>query len=89
MFKPAGIPVDELEVIELGNDELEAFNLCDGQDLDQAKAGEYMGVSRGTVQRLLASARGKVATALVQKKALVVTCMDKCDKIKPCCETII
>ena len=89
MYKPAGIPVDELEVIELGNDELEAFHLCDGQELDQVKAGECMGVSRGTVQRLLASARGKVAMALVQKKALSVTCTNMCDKVKPCCEVNI
>ncbi len=87
LFKPAGIPVDELEVIELGNDELEAFHLCDGEGLDQVKAGEFMGVSRGTVQRLLAGARGKIASALVQKKALAVTCMDRCDKVKPCCQS--
>jgi uncharacterized protein len=87
MFKPAGIPVDGLEVIQLGNDELEAFHLCDGEGLDQLNAGERMGVSRGTVQRLLASARNKVATALVQKKALAVTCSERCDKIKPCCQS--
>lgn len=87
MFKPAGIPVDELEVVELGNDELECLHLCDGQGLDQVKAGEKMGVSRGTVQRLLASARCKVAMALVQKKALAVTCSANCVKERACCET--
>jgi uncharacterized protein len=87
MFKPAGIPVEELEIIELGNDELESLHLCDGKGLDQVEAGECMGVSRGTVQRLLASARCKVARALVQKKALAVTCVDRCDKVKACCQT--
>lgn len=88
MFKPAGIPVGELEVIELGNDELESLHLCDGEGLDQLKAGECMGVSRGTVQRLLASARCKVARALVQKKALAVTCNENCVKERACCESL-
>jgi len=34
-------------------------------------AGERMGVSRGTVQRILSSARKKVSTALAECKALV------------------
>lgn len=87
MFKPAGVAVDDLEVVELGNDELESLHLCDGEGLDQVKAGERMGVSRGTVQRLLASARCKVAIALVQKKALAITCSTTCVKEKGCCET--
>ncbi len=32
-----------------------------------------MGVSRGTVQRLLANARGKVAQALAGQKALAIS----------------
>jgi predicted DNA-binding protein (UPF0251 family) len=40
-------------------------------DLTQEEAGERMGISRGTVQRLLSSARKKVATALAECKALV------------------
>ena len=32
-----------------------------------------MGVSRGTVQRLLSSARSKVARALVEQKALAIS----------------
>jgi predicted DNA-binding protein (UPF0251 family) len=87
LFKPAGIPLDELEVVKLGHDELESMHLCDGKGMNQIEAGEVMGVSRGTVQRLLASARCKVAQALVQQQGLAVTCMDKCDKVKPCCET--
>jgi uncharacterized protein len=62
-----------MEIIHLAHDELEALYLCDGQNLNQERAGEKMGISRGTVQRLLASARLKVAEALVGQKALAIS----------------
>ena len=52
--------------------ELEVLHLCDGLGLTQAEAGEQMGVSRGTVQRILADARQKVATALVEQHAVAI-----------------
>jgi len=55
----------------LQRDELEALRLCDRDGLVQEQAGSKMGVSRGTVQRLLASARQKVAQALVEGAAIV------------------
>jgi predicted DNA-binding protein (UPF0251 family) len=73
VFKPAGTPLQELGIIHLAHDELEALHLCDGEGKTQAEAGECMGVSRGTVQRLLASARRKVARALVGQKALAIS----------------
>jgi len=39
--------------------------LCDSEGLTQEEAGARMGVSRGTVQRLLAAARKKIVDALV------------------------
>lgn len=72
VFKPAGTPLKEMEVIILDHDELEALFLCDKQGLNQEAAGELMGVSRGTVQRLLAQGRKKVIEALVEQKALAV-----------------
>lgn len=72
VFKPAGTPLKDLETIELFHDELEALHLCDGEEMTQEQAGACMGVSRGTVQRLLASARRKVATALVHQSALAI-----------------
>lgn len=73
VFKPAGTPLKDLEIIKLAHDELEALHLCDGEGKNQEQAGTSMGVSRGTVQRLLASARRKVAQALVWRKALAIT----------------
>jgi predicted DNA-binding protein (UPF0251 family) len=72
IFKPNGIPLRNLRQINLFRDELEALRLCDLEGLFQEQAGERMGVSRGTVQRLLASARQKTAEALVSRAALVL-----------------
>lgn len=57
----------------MAHDELEALHLCDGKGMTQEEAGACMGVSRGTVQRLLANARGKVAQALAGQKALAIS----------------
>jgi predicted DNA-binding protein (UPF0251 family) len=70
-FKPTGIPLSEVEQIPLSRDELEAMKLCDLDDLTQEEAGAKMGVSRGTVQRILSAARKKVVTALARGKAIV------------------
>lgn len=72
VFKPRSIPMTDLALIRLGLDELEAMRLCDLDNYDQAEAGRRMRVSRGTVQRLLASGRRKVVTALLETAALVI-----------------
>ena len=73
VFKPAGTPLKDMEIIQLPHDELESLHLCDGEGKTQEEAGACMGVSRGTVQRLLANARRKVAQALVGQKALAIS----------------
>lgn len=70
-FKPTGTPLTELKTIQLFRDELEALKLCDFEGLFQEQAGEKMGISRGTVQRILTSARRKTAEALSTGAALV------------------
>jgi predicted DNA-binding protein (UPF0251 family) len=64
--------MSDLEVIRLALDELEAMRLCDLDGLEQDAAGHRMGVSRGTVQRLLQRGRAKVLQALVASAALVI-----------------
>jgi len=64
--------MSQLNVVWMGLDELEALRLCDLEGLEQEAAGQRMAVSRGTVQRLLKSARAKVARALVRNSALVI-----------------
>jgi predicted DNA-binding protein (UPF0251 family) len=72
IYKPSGIPSSALEKIDLALDELESLRLCDHLGMTQQEAGFKMGISRGTVQRILASARAKVADALSNCKALVL-----------------
>jgi predicted DNA-binding protein (UPF0251 family) len=71
-FKPTGIPLSEIDKIVLYTDELESLKLCDLDGLTQEEAGRKMGVSRGTVQRILENARQKTAEALSECKALVL-----------------
>ena len=72
VFKPCSIPMSQLATVRLELGELEAMRLCDVENLDQASAGRRMGVSRGTIQRLLQSGRSKLLGALLEPSALVI-----------------
>jgi len=72
IFKPVGVPLESLERVTLFHEELEALRLADLEGQHQADAAQHMGVSRSTFQRVVAQARRKVATALVQGAALQV-----------------
>ncbi len=65
-------PVRNLEPVLLDIAELEAFRLVDLEGLSQEEAGQKMGVSRGTVWRLLHSARRKTAQALTEGRPLQI-----------------
>ena len=69
-FKPAGIPLRMLDEVRLSIEETEAVRLKDIEDLDQEQCAERMNVSRPTFQRVLESARKKIADALLNGKAV-------------------
>lgn len=69
-YKPQGIPRRNLEEIILEDDELEALRLADFSDLDQIEAARLMKISQSTFQRILASARRKIAHALIEGKII-------------------
>lgn len=69
-FKPAGIPLRSLEEVQLSVDEIEALRLKDLEGLEQEESAEKMNISRPTFQRVLASARRKVADVLLNGKAI-------------------
>lgn len=50
--------------------ELEALRLVDVEGLSQEEAGKKMGVSRGTIWRLLQEARRKTASALSERRRI-------------------
>ncbi|MGQ9722002.1 MAG: DUF134 domain-containing protein [Candidatus Jordarchaeum sp.] len=59
-----------LEPIKMFYDEYEVLRLIDYLGLDQEEAGKRMGISRGTVWRLLQSARKKLVSTIVEGKEL-------------------
>ncbi len=71
-FKPRGIPVTALEEVVLAVEELEAIRFKDLEGLDQEEAAKRMKISRPTFHRVLNSARGKIADALIHGKAIKI-----------------
>jgi len=71
-FKPRAVPLRLLEEVDLKMDELEALRLCDFKNLEQTEAAGKMGISQSTLQRVLESARHKIAEALIKGKALKI-----------------
>ena len=69
-FKPQGVPMRHLEVIELTREELEAMRLTNVENLDQTGADKKMNTSQSTLQRILTSAHKKTSEALIQGKAI-------------------
>jgi len=53
-------------------EELEAIRLKDKVGLDQVECAASMGVSRATFQRILGTARSKIATALVEGRSIII-----------------
>ena len=53
--------------------ELETLRLVDLEDLSQEEAGIRMGVSRGTIWRLLHGARKKIAQALTEGRRIQIS----------------
>lgn len=69
-FKPRGIPLVQLEEMNLELDEVEALRLADYEGLYHEEAALRMAVSRATFGRIVAGARHKVAQAIIRGMAL-------------------
>ena len=69
-YKPAGVPMRELEEEVLGMDEIEAIRLCDNKGMKQEQAAITMKISQSTLFRILKTARKKIANALIKGKAI-------------------
>jgi len=69
-FRPKCKPLRRLEGVYLSLDEFEALRLADLLELKQVDAAKGMRISRPTFSRIVASARGKIADALVNIKAI-------------------
>ena len=71
-FKPQGVPMRDLEIVELTTEEMEAYRLRHISDLEQQEAADKMNTSQSTYQRILYSAYKKIADALINGKAIKI-----------------
>lgn len=71
-FKPQGVPMSNLKIVELSTEELEAYRLRHVNELDQGEAATKMETSISTYQRIYYSASKKIADALINGKAIKI-----------------
>jgi len=71
-FKPRGIPLIDLEEVQLTIDECESIRLSDLLGMSYEEAGQSMGVSRATFGRIIQRARKVIADALINGRAINV-----------------
>jgi len=71
-FKPRGIPLRNLEEIELTYEEVEALRLKNIENLSQIDCAKKMKTSQSTFQRILSSAYKKMSSAIIEGKAIKI-----------------
>jgi len=71
-FKPQGIPMRSLKMIELESEEVEALRLKNIKNMDQIECAKQMNTSQSTFQRILNSAQKKVSKALIEGMAIQI-----------------
>ncbi|MBU4315053.1 DUF134 domain-containing protein [Patescibacteria group bacterium] len=71
-FKPQGVPMSQLEIVELSAEEIEAYRLRHSSNMEQKEAAEKMQTSQSTYQRILNSSYKKIADALINGKAIKI-----------------
>jgi predicted DNA-binding protein (UPF0251 family) len=72
-------PLQSTEAIFLDLAEAEVLRLVDLEGLYQEQAGSVMGLSRGTVWRILESARRKVVRSIYEGRCLMIAVSDEVD----------
>jgi predicted DNA-binding protein (UPF0251 family) len=82
-FKPAGIPLRQLEEVVLTMEEVEALRLKEVEGVEPEECAQAMCISRPTFHRVLSSARRKVAEAIVLSKALHIAGGDFLPAVQP------
>ena len=72
-FKPKGVPLRNLEVVEITIEEAEALRLKNIEKLSQTKCAQKMKTSQSTFQRILSSAYEKTSKAIIGGCAIKIT----------------
>lgn len=71
-FKPQGVPMPLLDIIELTLEETEALRLKNVKGLSQIECAKEMATSQSTFQRILSSAYTKISGAIINGKAIKI-----------------
>lgn len=71
-YKPQGVPLKELQAVELAIEEWEALRLKHCEDFNQTESAEKMETSQSTFQRILSNAQKKVSTAIINGMAIKI-----------------
>jgi predicted DNA-binding protein (UPF0251 family) len=71
-FKPQGVPMRDLEIVELTAEDIEALRLRNTECLEQEEAAKKMNTSQSTYQRILSLAYKKITEALIEGKAIKI-----------------
>ena len=69
-YKPQGVPMISLKIVELTLEETEALRLKNIEDFNQTKCAQQMKTSQSTFQRILYSAQKKVSKAIINGMAI-------------------
>jgi len=72
-YKPQGVPLKSLDIVELSIEELEALRLKNIEDKSQDECAKIMKTSQSTFQRILSEAYRKVSRGLVEGKAIKIS----------------
>ncbi len=72
-FKPRGIPLRDLQEVNITDEELETLRLRYIENIDQEKAAQMMGISQSQYQRDLTFVMQKITEALVNGYAISIT----------------
>ncbi len=71
-YKPQGVPLRTLKIIEISHEEWEALRLKNTESLNQVEAAQKMKTSQSTFQRILTSAQKKLSMAVVHGFAIKI-----------------
>ena len=71
-YKPQGVPMCNLEIIETTHEEWEALRLKNVEGLNQKESAKKMQTSQSTFQRIFSNAQKKLATAIIRGMAIKI-----------------
>ncbi len=71
-FKPRGVPLRDIKIIELTVEEVEALRLKNIKQYNQNQCALKMKTSQSTFQRIITSAHQKLSKAIIEGSAIKI-----------------